>query len=95
MWVWIQDGRLIFKADIISDTPEVIYLEGIYVNPQDRGRGFGTRCMSQLSQTLLQDTKSLCVFVNQESHRARSFFEQLGFKLRSTYETIFLEQRAA
>ena len=90
--VWRDRGRLIFKADVISDTPEVVYLEGVYVDPQDRGKGFGTRCMSQLSNNLLERTDSLCVFVNERRRRAQSFFEQLGFKLRSRYTTIFLDQ---
>lgn len=95
VWVAVEDGRLIFKADLISDTPEVIYLEGIYVNPQDRGKGFGTRCMSQLGQTLLKRTGSLCILVNEESQWARSFFERVGFKLRSCYSTVFFEQTSA
>jgi uncharacterized protein len=93
VWVWTEDHRLIFKADVISDTHETIYLEGIYVDPRDRGNGIGTRCMSQLAQTLLPRTNSLCVFVNEQNSRARSFFEQLGFKLRSYYDTIFLQQK--
>jgi predicted GNAT family acetyltransferase len=91
VWVWVEDGRLIFKADVISDTPEVIYLEGIYVDPQERGRGFGTRCMLQLSQTLLRRTASLCVLVNEQSYSSRRFFERVGFRLQSYYGTIFLE----
>ena len=75
VWIWVEDGRLVFKADVISDTPEVIYLEGIYVDPEDRSKGRGTRCMLQLSQTLLQRTASLCVLVNEQSHRSRRFFE--------------------
>src|SRR5919202_218420 len=50
VWVWIEDGRLIFKADVVSDTPEVVYLEGVYVDPEERGKGYGTRCFSQLSR---------------------------------------------
>ena len=91
VWIWVADGRLIFKADIISDTPEVIYLEGIYVDPESRGQGCGTRCMLQLSQTLLQRTAALCVLVNEESLSARRFFEKVGFRQRSHYGTIFLE----
>ena len=70
-----------------------IYLEGIYVEPRERGTGIGSRCMSQLGQTLLAHTDSLCVFVNEQSPRARSFFERTGFKLRSHYDTIFLQQK--
>ena len=95
VWVWMEDGRLIFKADVISDTPEVIYLEGIYVNPDVRSRGYGARCMSQLARVLLQRTNSLSILVNEQSQRAAAFFDRTGFKLRSCYDTIFLEQRGA
>jgi predicted GNAT family acetyltransferase len=91
VWILVEHGRLIFKADVISDTPEVMYLEGVYVNPNHRGKGCGTRCMLQLSQTLLQRAASLCVLVNEESHRSRGFFERVGFRVQSHYGTIFLE----
>ena len=93
VWVWVEDGRLIFKVDVISATPEVFYLEGIHVHPEDRGRGFGARCMAQLSQILLTHTSSLSILVNEESLRARSFFERIGFQLHCCYDTIFLEQK--
>ncbi|MDT4969410.1 MAG: uncharacterized protein QOJ64_4147 [Acidobacteriota bacterium] len=94
VWVWVEDGRLLFKADVISETPEVIYLEGVHVNAQERSKGYGARCMSQLAQTLLARTGSLCILVNEQSERARAFFERLGFKLRSSYDTVFLEHPA-
>lgn len=95
VWVWMEGGRLIFKADVISDTPEAIYLEGVYVNPQERGRGYGARCLSQLARTLLRRTGSLCILVNEQSQRARTFFERMGYRLRSQYDTIFLEGAGA
>jgi GNAT superfamily N-acetyltransferase len=91
VWVWMIDGRLVFKADVISDTPQVIYLEGVHVNPEDRSKGYGARCMSQLGQTLLARTGSLCLLVNERSHSARVFFERAGYKLRGYYDTVFLD----
>ena len=90
VWLWVEDDRLIFKADVISDTPQAIYLEGIYVDPEERSQGYGTRCMSQLGQNLLTPTNSLCIFVNVESRRARVFFERIGFKIRGCYDTVFM-----
>ncbi|HZH91094.1 MAG TPA: GNAT family N-acetyltransferase [Pyrinomonadaceae bacterium] len=90
VWVWIEDGRLIFKTDIISDTPDVIYLEGIYVNPAERGRGYGLRCLSQLSRELLRRAKSLCLLVNEQNEEAQSFYRRAGYKLHSHFETIYL-----
>src|SRR5205823_3545684 len=37
VWVWCERGRLMFKADVLAETAEVNYLEGIYVHPDERG----------------------------------------------------------
>lgn len=92
VWVWTEGGQLIFKADVISDTPEVIYLEGVHVHERVRGLGYGARCVSQLSRQLLARTSSLCVLVNEQSQNARAFFERAGYKLRDFYDTVFLER---
>jgi uncharacterized protein len=90
VWVWIESGRLIFKADVVSDTPQANYLEGIYVSAAERGRGLGLRCLSQLSRRLLLNTEALCLLVDRQNQRARAFYRRVGFKLHSQYETIFL-----
>ena len=93
VWVWVEKGRLLFKADIVSDTPEGIYLEGIYVNPAERGRGYGLRCLSQLSRNLLARTKAICLLVNERNWKAQAFYLSAGYKLRGSYDTIFLNQQ--
>lgn len=94
VWVWVEDKRLIFKADICSHTPEVIYLEGIYVNPSERGKGYGLRCLSQLSRELLLHAKSLCLLVNEQNGQARAFYQRAGYKLHSHYDTIYLPSQS-
>jgi hypothetical protein len=93
VFVWIEDGRLIFKADVVSDTPDGIYLEGIYVSEEERGKGYGLRCLSQLSRNLLAHTKSICLLVNEHNWKAQAFYLSAGYKLRGAYETIFLSQQ--
>lgn len=90
VWVWIQNERLIFSANVVSESPDVIYLEGIYVDPDERGKGCGLRCISQLSRDLLQRAGSLCVLVNEQNPQAQAFYEKAGYKLRDYYDTIFL-----
>jgi predicted GNAT family acetyltransferase len=68
----------------------VIYLEGIYVNPSERGKGYGLRCLSQLSRELLLRAKSLCLLVNEQNGQARAFYQRAGYKLHSHYDTIYL-----
>ena len=93
-WVWIENGRLIFKAEVITDTDEVVYLEGVWVDPQERGKGVGLRCMSQLSRTLMQRTASICLLVNEKFQGARAFYKRAGYKFISYYDTIYLKREA-
>lgn len=92
VWVWVEHGQLIFKADIISETPDVIYLEGVYVDFKERGRGYGARCLSQMARHLLQRTEAITLLVNQEHQGALAFFQKVGFKRRGFYDTIFLKK---
>jgi ribosomal protein S18 acetylase RimI-like enzyme len=92
-WVLIENGELIFKADVISQTSEVIYIEGVWVKEDRRNDGTGIRCMNQLSQALLQQSKSICLLVNETNKQAQQFYSKCGFLFRSTYETIFLPRK--
>ncbi|HMG35776.1 MAG TPA: GNAT family N-acetyltransferase [Blastocatellia bacterium] len=90
-WVLVENGRLIFKAEIVSETQPVIYLEGIDVHPDERGKGYGSRCISQLTRDLLGRTESVAVLINEKNPGAVAFYQRAGFKLIAYYDTIFLE----
>jgi len=90
-WVLTENQKLIFKAEVVSETPETAYIEGVWVAPEARGQGLGKSCMSQLARMLLWKTKSICLFVNDENEEARRFYRQSGYHLRSVYDTIFLK----
>ena len=94
VWVLIENGSLVFKADVVADTPNAIYLEGIYVNPEKRGQGYGLSCLTQLSRSLLKRTGSICLLVNDRNHKARSFYHRAGFRFKSHYTTILLQKRS-
>jgi len=92
-WVVIENGLLVFKADVISKTPEVNYLEGIWLREDRRKTNLGTRFMSELMRRLLEDTKSVCLLVNETNELAQGFYRRCGFHFRATYETIFLPRK--
>jgi len=91
-WVVIENGRLLFKADVQADTPEVVYIEGVYVNPSERGTGIGRRMMTQLGFELLLRTRRVCLLANEGNERAHAFYRHCGYKLRGVYDTIFLRR---
>jgi ribosomal protein S18 acetylase RimI-like enzyme len=92
-WVVVENGFLVFKADVISKTPEVYYLEGIWLREDRRNKNLGTRFMSELMRRLLENTKSVCLLVNETNEWAQGFYRRCGFHFRATYETIFLPRK--
>lgn len=92
VWVVVKDEQLLFKADIQAETSEVIYLEGVYVAPEQRGSGFGRKCLNLLNQMLLSRTHSICVLVNEENEKAHAFYRLCGFKCVSKYDSVFLHR---
>lgn len=94
VWLWCAGERVLFKADVHAETPELSYLEGVYVHPDERGKGYGSRCLSQLGRALLKETGALCLLVNEQHKDAQRFFFRNGFKLRDCYDTVFLQPAA-
>jgi ribosomal protein S18 acetylase RimI-like enzyme len=90
VWVWFQAERLIFKADVVAETPEVTYLEGIHVHAEERCKGYGLRCLTQLSEMLLAGSQSVCLTVNEKNNKAVGLYEKAGYQFNSDYETIYL-----
>ncbi|MCA1622181.1 MAG: GNAT family N-acetyltransferase [Acidobacteria bacterium] len=91
-WVVTEGGRLVFKAEVYAETPQAVYLEGVYVAPERRGGGYGLRCLSQLTRGLLRRSDPVCLLVNELNVAARAFYRKAGYRQRAVYDTIFLRK---
>ena len=89
VWVLIKDGQLIFKADVTSESEDVAYLEGIYVNPDQRGKGLGKICVEAIGNILLQRKQAIYLFVAQDNTRLQSFYFDLGFRFAGHYDLLY------
>jgi GNAT superfamily N-acetyltransferase len=89
VWTLMKNGRPVFKADVIAETPETVYLEGVYVSPQERGKGYGRRCLSQMGRILLERTKSICLFVDALDDKTQTFYKSVGYTFRSHYDLLY------
>jgi predicted GNAT family acetyltransferase len=92
VWVVTKDNQLHFKADVVAETREVIYLEGLYVGDQQRGQGFGARCLAQMTNELLRQSDSVCLLANLRNHAAQKCYRKAGYTLREYYDTLYLQQ---
>lgn len=89
VWVLMKDRRLVFKADIIAETPQATYLEGVYVSPEERGKGLGRNCLVGVGRILLERTKAIYLFVEHENKRTKSFYLNLGFSVAGNYDLLY------
>lgn len=91
VWVVVEDGRLLFKADVMADTPQAAYLEGVFVDETLRGQGCGRRCMRQTERELLRRSRSVCLLVNEDRQAsAANFYYKVGYQLRGHFDTIYM-----
>jgi GNAT superfamily N-acetyltransferase len=90
VWTLMEGGELIFKAEVLSETPAAIYVEGVWVSPAHRLRGYGRRCWAALSRALLERAPTFCGFVNAENAAARSFYESTGGVPLGAYDKVYL-----
>ena len=92
-WVLTQDDQLIFKADVVTATPETCYLEGVWVDPNFRSRGYGRACIAELARMLFWRSRCISVLVNDDDTEAQSFYRSCGFHVRGSYRTVFFTER--
>lgn len=88
-WVWIEGGRLILKLDVITATREVAYLESFWVCPEERGKGYGSRFINQVSGHLLKHSASVCLLAQEDNHTAHLLYEKAGYAVIDSYRAMF------
>ena len=89
-FVVFDNGKLVFKADVVAETEDVIYLEGIYVAPEYRGQGIASSCLSKLSRKLVSRVQNICLLSNIEFKSAHRSFLKAGYKNTDRSQTIFV-----
>jgi len=89
IFVVYDGGKLVFKADIIAETADLIYLEGVYVAPEYRGKGVGSGCLAKLTLNLLKRVQNVCLLSNINFIDAHMTYVKAGFKHTDSCTTLF------
>lgn len=90
VFVVFEGDQLVFKADIIAEASDVIYLEGVYVAPGFRGRGIGSVCLAEVCRRLLGRAIYVCLLSNDETKHAHRSFANAGLRNTGKCTTIFV-----
>lgn len=91
IWVWIENQRLLYKTDIVAETPQATYLEGVYVHPEHRRQGYGLRCITQLAASLRERTGAVCLAINEKSAGIQRFYKRAGYEVVCRYDSVYLD----
>src|SRR5438045_8076937 len=89
-FVVFEKGKLLFKADIIAEADGIIYLEGIYVAEESRGKGIGSKCLAKLTLNLLDRAENVCMLSNLRFENAHKSFQKAGYKVTGRCTTLFV-----
>jgi hypothetical protein len=86
---WIEDGQVLFKADVGAVSRSACQLQGVWVAPQFRGQGIGQRgtaAVVEYARTAIAPVVSL--YVNDYNRAARAAYDRVGFRQVGTYASI-------
>jgi len=85
----IEDGRVIFKAEVGSVTPHACQVQGVWVRPELRGRG---RAEAGMAAVVTEATRSIApvvsLYVNDYNRPARAAYRRVGFAETATFASV-------
>jgi ribosomal protein S18 acetylase RimI-like enzyme len=87
-WVWLEDDVILFKAEASAWTPAAVQLQQVWVDPEVRRRGYGTRGMQDLCRLLLERTPAVCLFVRPENEPAIALYDSIGMRHVLDYRSL-------
>ena len=84
----IDDGKVIFKAEIGAVTPHASQVQGVWVPPEVRGRGHAIHGMAAVVRAALQLAPVVTLYVNDFNAPARAAYRRVGFTQAGTFMSV-------
>ncbi len=88
-FVRVEDGRVVFKAEVAAATPYACQLQDVYVVPDRRGEGLATAGLAAVVEVALREIAPVVsLYVNDWNTPARAAYDRIGFTQTATFTTI-------
>jgi uncharacterized protein len=85
----IEDGRVIFKAEVGSVTPHACQVQGVWVRPELRGRGLAETGMAAVViEAVRAIAPVVSLYVNDYNLPARAAYRRVGFTETATFASV-------
>lgn len=85
----IENGKVLFKAEIACATPYACQVQGVYVDPSRRGEGLCTSGMAAVAAIARAEiAPTVALYVNAHNTPARAAYAKVGFMQTETFSTL-------
>ncbi|MGH8867884.1 MAG: GNAT family N-acetyltransferase [Actinomycetes bacterium] len=85
----LEDGQVVFKAEIGAATRDVCQVQGVWVTPERRGEGLSAPGMAAvLDHTLREVAPTVSLYVNDFNTAARAAYRRAGFAEVGTFMSV-------
>jgi predicted GNAT family acetyltransferase len=85
----IEDGRVMFKAEVGAVTPHACQVQGVWVPPDLRGHGLSVHGMAAVVEEALSSiAPNVSLYVNDFNTRARATYRRVGFSEIDTFMSV-------
>jgi uncharacterized protein len=85
----VEDGQVVFKAEIGSVTPLACQVQGVWVRPELRGRGLAEAGMAAVVEEALRNVAPVVsLYVNDFNRPARAAYRRVGFTDTATFASV-------
>lgn len=85
----IEDGRVLFKAEIGAATADACQVQGVWVDPALRGRGLGAAGTAAVAADALRSVApAVSLYVNGFNVAARAAYARVGFAREGTFASV-------
>ncbi|MGW0791013.1 GNAT family N-acetyltransferase [Streptomyces sp. NPDC002911] len=85
----IEDGKVLFKAEIGAATPHACQIQGVWVAPEARGQGLSETGMAAVLRYALSDVAPVAsLYVNDYNTAARRAYRRVGFRETGAFMSV-------
>jgi uncharacterized protein len=85
----IENGRVLFKAEVGAATPLACQVQGVWVPPEARGQGLAAHGMATVVQSALATIAPVVtLYVNDFNAPARAAYRRVGFTQAATFMSV-------
>ncbi|QNE79131.1 GNAT family N-acetyltransferase [Streptomyces finlayi] len=85
----IEDGKVVFKAEIGAATTLACQIQGVWVAPEHRGRGLSETGMAAVLRYALADVAPIVsLYVNDYNTPARKAYARVGFRETGAFMSV-------